>query len=286
MKSAFALLFLVLSLTATGASADSGSGTIERIKKSGVVRLGYLEAAAPFSQSDGGKSPVGYSIELCDRVVRDLRTQLKLPALKQEWVKVTLQDRMQAVREGRIDLECGTTTVTLSRQEGVDFSLMTFVDGGSLLVKIGAGVARMTDFAGKRIAVVTGTTTTDALQRELKRLGIPAKLVPVADEGKGMAMLSAGEVDAYASDRLVLIGLALNAQGAQGFRLIDEDFSIEPYALVLRRDDHDFRLAVNRALARVYRSGEIMKIYDAWLGKMGRPGVLLSALYVLQALPE
>ncbi len=99
-------------------------------------------------------------------------------------------------------------------------------------------------------------------------------------------MLSAGEVDAYASDRLVLLGLALNAQGSQGFRLIDEDFSIEPYALVLRRDDHDFRLAVNRALARVYRSGEIMKIYDTWLGKLGRPGVLLSALYVLQALPE
>ena len=286
MKSAIGLFFLLLSFTATGASADSGSGTIERIKKSGVVRLGYLEAAAPFSQADGGKAPVGYSIDLCVRVAEDLSKQLKLPALKPEWVKVTLQDRLQAVKDGRIDLECGTTTVTLSRQEGVDFSLMTFVDGGSLLVKIGAGLTRFADFAGKRISVVTGTTTADALPRELKRLGIQAKLVPVADERKGMAMLSAGEVDAYASDRLVLLGLALNAQGSQGFRLIDEDFSIEPYALVLRRDDHDFRLAVNRALSRVYRSGEIMKIYDAWLGKLGRPGVLLSALYVLQALPE
>ncbi len=286
MRSAICLLSLLLSLTVTGASADSGPGTLERIGKAGVIRLGYLEAAAPFSRADAGKAPVGYSIDLCSRVVEDLRKQLKRPDLKQEWVKVTLQDRLQAVREGRIDLECGTTTLTLSRQEGVDFSLMTFVDGGSMLVKIGAGLARMADFAGKRISVVTGTTTAESLPRALKHLGVQAEMVPVASERKGMAMLSAGEVDAYASDRLVLLGLALDAQGSQGFRLIDEDFSIEPYALVLRRDDYDFRLAVNRALARIYRSGEIMKIYDAWLGKMGRPGVLLSALYILQALPE
>jgi len=286
MKSILTLLSLLLSLTAFFPSAHAGSGTLERITKGGVIRLGYLEAAAPFSHSEGGKPPAGYSIELCDRVVEDLRKQLKLPGLKREWVKITLQDRLSAVREGRIDLECGTTTVTLSRHEGVDFSLMTFVDGGSMLVKPGAGLSRLSDFAGKRIAVVSGTTTAEALPREMKRLGIGAQILPVADERKGMAMLSAGEVDAYASDRLVLIGLALDGQGGQGFRLIDEDFSIEPYALVLRRDDHDFRLAVNRALARVYRSGEIMKIYDTWLGKLGRPGVLLSALYVLQALPE
>ncbi len=168
------LFFLLLSLIATDASAASGAGTLERIKKSGVVRLGDLEAAAPFSQADGGKPPAGYSIDLCARVAEDLSKQLNLPALKQEWVKVTLQDRLQAVRDGRIDLECGTTTVTLSRQEGVDFSLMTFVDGGSLLVKIGAGLTRIADFAGKRISVVTGTTTADALPRELKRLGIQA----------------------------------------------------------------------------------------------------------------
>ena len=286
MRSATGILIVLLSLVATGASADAGRGTLERISKSGVVRLGYLEGAAPFSHSEGGKPPAGYSIDLCNRVVDDLREQLKLPGLKQEWIKVTLKDRLQAVKDGRIDLECGTTTVTLSRQEGVDFSLMTFVDGGSLLVKLGARLTRIADFAGKRISVVSGTTTAEALPRELKRHGLQANIVQVADERKGMAMLSAGEVDAYASDRLVLLGLALNAQGSQSFRLIDEDFSLEPYALVLRRDDHDFRLAVNRALARVYRSGEIMKIYNTWLGQMGRPGVLLSALYVLQALPE
>jgi ABC-type amino acid transport substrate-binding protein len=125
-----------------------------------------------------------------------------------------------------------------------------------------------------------------ALQKEFKRLGIDAKIEQVKDEIKGMELLSAGKVDAYASDRLVLLGLAINAKGSQTYRLIDEDFSIEPYALALRRDDHDFRLAVNRSLAGLYRSGQIMKIYDRWLGVLGRPGVLLSAVYVLQAVPE
>jgi ABC-type amino acid transport substrate-binding protein len=286
MKSAIGLLSLLLLFAASGASADSGSATLKRIAKSGVIRLGYLENAAPFSRAEGSNPPAGYSIDLCTRVAADLRTQLKLPDLKLEWVKVTLQDRIQAVKDGRVDLECGTTTWTLSRQEGVDFSLMTFVDGGSMLVKPGAGLSRMADFTGKRIAVVTGTTTADALVRELKRLGLTAQIVGVSDKAKGMALLSAGEVDGYAADRLVLIGLALGGEGGQSYRLIDEDFSIEPYALALRRDDHDFRLAVNRALARIFRSGEIMKIYNTWLGQMGRPGVLLSALYVLQAVPE
>ena len=161
---------------------------------------------------------------------------------------------------------------------------MTFIDGGSLLVRLGDGLARLTDFVDKSIAVVPGTTTSDVLPRELKRRGVGARVVPVKDERKGMAMLAAGEVDAYASDRLLLLGLALDGQ--QAYKLIDEDYSIEPYALAMRRDDHDFRLAVNRSLARIYRSREIVKIYDTWLGQLGRPGVVLSSMYLLQGIPE
>jgi len=284
MKFAALLLTLQFFLLALNAEADSGGGTLARVRASGVIRLGYLEAAAPFSQAAGGE-PSGYSIDLCTRVVENLRNELKMPDLRQQWVKVTLQDRLEAVKAGRIDLECGTTTWTLSRQAGVDFSLLTFVDGGSLLVKTSAPT-HMADFAGKRIAVVKGTTTELALSRELKRLNIGAQIVLVEEEGKGMTMLSANDADAYASDRVVLLGLALAAKGSNFYKLIDEDFSFEPYALVLRRDDHDFRLAVNRALAGIYRSGEIRRIYDKWLGALGRPGVLLSALYVLQAIPE
>ncbi len=163
---------------------------------------------------------------------------------------------------------------------------MTFIDGGSLLVRLGDSLVHLSDFADKSIAVVPGTTTSDVLPRELKRRGVAARVVPVKDERKGMAMLAAGEVDAYASDRLLLLGLALDERGQQAYKLIDEDYSIEPYALAMRRDDHDFRLAVNRSLARIYRSREIARIYDNWLGYLGRPGVVLSSMYFLQAIPE
>jgi len=285
MRTVTLKLALLLLLPALHVGAAQAKGTLDSIRESGVIRLGYLEAAAPFSSGKEG-APAGYSIDLCKRVLESLGQQLKKPGLRAEWVKVTLQNRLEAVKDGRIDLECGTTTWTLSRQEGVDFSLMTFVDGGSLLVKAEQKLARLADFEGKRIAVVKGTTTEPALVRDLKRRKLRATVVPVADEAKGMAMLTANEVDAYGSDRLVLMGLALNAQGSNTFRLIDEDFSLEPYALAMRRDDHDFRLAVNRALADIYRSGEIMNIYNTWLGSLGRPGVLLASIYVLQAIPE
>lgn len=283
MRAANALLILLLALTAAGVRAES---TLERIRASGVVRLGFLEAAPPFSYSKSGKSPEGYSIELCNRIVDGISQQLRLPNLRRSWVKVTLQDRLAAVKDGKVDLDCGTTTWTLSRQEGVDFSLMTFIDGGSLLVRLGERLTRLGDFTDKSIAVVPGTTTAEVLPRELKLRGVAARIVSVADERKGMAMLSASEVDAYASDRLLLLGLALDEKGQQAYKLIDEDYSIEPYALAMRRDDHDFRLMVNRSLARLYRSREIVKIYDTWLGYLGRPGVVLSSMYLLQGIPE
>lgn len=285
MKPAVVLSLIVSLWGWNNALADSGGGTLARVKERGTIRLGYLEAAAPFSRI-GDSGPVGYSIDLCKRVAEDLRKQLGKPNLREEWVKVTLQDRLEAVKDGRIDLECGTTTWTLARQESVDFSLMTFVDGGSMVVLSDKGPTRLADFAGRSIAVVSGTTTQGALGSALKRHNIDAKVVAVPDEGKGMALLADGKVDAYASDRLVLMGLALNAKGSKTYRLIDEDFSLEPYALVLRRDDHEFRLAVNRSLAKLYRSGDIVRLYDTWFGALGRPGVLLSAVYILQAVPE
>jgi len=283
LRVANVMLFLLLTIAAAGARAEP---TLARIRASGVIRLGFLESAPPFSYAENGKAPEGYSIDLCNGVVDGIGQQLRLPNLRREWVKVTFQDRLAAVKEGRVDLDCGTTTWTLTRQEGVDFSLMIFIDGGSLLVRLGERLARLNDFMGKSIAVVPGTTTADALPLELKRRGVGARIVTVADERKGMALLAAREVDAYASDRLLLLGLALDEKGQQAYKLIDEDYSIEPYALAMRRDDHDFRLAVNRSLARIYRSGQIVKIYDIWLGYLGRPGVVLSSMYLLQAIPE
>jgi ABC-type amino acid transport substrate-binding protein len=278
------LLAFALLLPAVALSAEP-TGALVKIKSSGTIRMGYLESAPPFSFVEGG-GPAGYSVDICRRVASAIAQQLHLPNLRTEWVRLTEQDRLAAVRSGKVDVECGTTTWTLSRQEQVDFSLMTFIDGGTVLARSDADLVRLQDFAGKRIGVVPGTTTQTALQRALKTHGIAADVVTVPSPQRGIEMLSDKELDGYASDRMVLLGLGMMAPGATKFALLEEDFSVEPYALTLPRGEHDLRLAVNRALAALYRSGEIEPIFERWLGALGRPSMLLTALYYLQGIPE
>jgi glutamate/aspartate transport system substrate-binding protein len=270
-----------------GAATAVDAQTLDKIRKSGVITLGYIDGAAPFSYTDGNNEPQGYSIELCRAVADGVAAQLKRTGLKTRWVKLTVQNRIDAVRKGQVDLECSTTTWTLSRQQLVDFSLVTFVDGGSVLVGAKSEAARLQDLGGKRIAVLRGTTTEKALRAALARRSVEAQVVPVEKRDEGLALLREAQVEALAADRTTLIGVVvMSGQGAGQYRLLDQDFSIEQYALMLPRGDHDFRLAVNRVLAHVYRSGEIEKIYARWLGPLGPPSLLLSATYFIQTLAE
>jgi len=157
--------------------------TLDKIRKSGVITLGYIDGAAPFSYADGNGQPQGYSVELCNAVAEGVAAQLKRQGLKVRWVKLTIQDRIEAVRSGKVDLECSTTTWTLTRQRLVDFSLVTFVDGGSMLVRSDADIARVADFDGKRIAVISGTTTERALRGALTR-----GMVKAAQRGFGKSL--------------------------------------------------------------------------------------------------
>jgi ABC-type amino acid transport substrate-binding protein len=261
----------------------AGAQTLDKVRKSGVITLGYIDGAAPFSFTDGNGEPQGYSVELCRRVAEGVAAELKRTGLKTKWVKLTIQNRIDAVRKRQVDLECSTTTWTLTRQKLVDFSLITFVDGGSLLVKSDAELARLSDLKDKRIAVIGGTTT----ERTLQASPLGAELVKVTTRDEGLALLREGQVVALASDRTALIGVVvMNRGGGGNYKLLDQDFSIEQYALMLPRGDHDWRLAVNRQLARVYRSGQIQDIYARWLGPLGPPSVLLSATYFIQNLAE
>jgi ABC-type amino acid transport substrate-binding protein len=222
-------------------------------------------------------------VELCRRVADGIAAELKRTGLKTKWVKLTIQNRIDAVRKRQVDMECSTTTWTLTRQKLVDYSLITFVDGGSLLVKSDAELARLSDLKDKRIAVIGGTTT----ERTLQASPLGAELVKVTTRDEGLALLREGQVVALASDRTALIGVVvMNRGGGGNYKLLDQDFSIEQYALMLPRGDHDWRLAVNRQLARVYRSGQIQDIYARWLGPLGPPSVLLSATYFIQNLAE
>jgi len=291
MPSAFARLAGALSLAvafaAAAAPAAAADGpTLERIRSTGTIALAYREGAAPFSFRDREGRVRGYSVELCMLVVASIQKSLGLPSLRIDWRPVDAATRLFVVANGEADIECGTTTITLSRMEKVDFSVPIFVDGGSLLVKRGAKVGKLADLKGRRVAVIPATTTEEALTRELAAAGVTATLVPVRDVAEGMAALQGGKVDALAGDRIVLAGLRQRARNPEALAFVADDFSFEPYALVIRRDDPDFRLAVNRALVGVYKSGDIDAVFQRWLAPLGRPGRLLHAMYYLQRLPE
>jgi len=281
------LVLILAASLATVLSAAAAAQTLEKIRKQGAITLGYIDGAAPFSYADGNGEPQGYSVELCRVIADGIAAQLERKQLKTRWVKLTVQNRIDAVRRKQVDLECSTATWTLGRQRLVDFSLVTFLDGGSVLTKMDADVRRLADFSGKRVAVMTGTTTEVALREALTRSLASAEIVSIKTRDEGLELLRQGQVDGLASDRTTLIGLVVKrGSGGNAFRLLDEDFSIEQYALMLPRGDPDFRLAVNRVLARLYRSGEIRRVYDRWLGPLGPPSPLLSATYFIQGLAE
>ena len=277
------LTALVLGGPVLGQDLD---GTLKKIKTSGTFTIGYREAAPPFSFPGPDKRPVGYSIDLCMHVAGAIQKQLGMPDLKLNWVPVTAENRIDMVAQGKVDIECGTTTASLSRQERVDFSLMTFVDGGSLLTAAGANLRGLADLTDKRIAVIPGTTTEKALADFLKREFISVKVVPVKDHLEGLAAIEKGLADAFASDRGTLIGIAVTSKDPTRFALANVVFSYEPYGLMVRRNDAAFRLAVNRALAGLYRSGGFVPIYERWFGGFGKPSEAIQAMYLLNGLPE
>lgn len=279
-------LFLTIALLAGPALAAEPEGTLKKIKRTNTITLGHRESSRPFSfVGDDGK-PAGYSVDLCMSVAASVGKELALPNLQVKWVKVTVENRMQAVTAGTIDLECGSTTASLSRQERVDFSNLTFADGGSLLATDASMIRGVSTLGGKRVAIIPGTTTEKGLADALKKHTVTATMVPVKDHASGVAALDDGTADAYASDRVILIGVGRTSKNPAKLSLIDEYFTYEPYGLMLRRGDSAFRLSVNRTLASVYRSGEIVPIYQKWFGSMTTAGPILGAMYLLNGLPE
>jgi glutamate/aspartate transport system substrate-binding protein len=261
-------------------------GTLEKIKSAKAITMGYREASLPFSYVGDDKKPVGYAIDLCTRVAAGIQQQLGLNDLPIKWMPVTPENRMAMIGNGTIDLECGTTTNTLSRQEQVDFSHMIFVDGSSLLVSTASNINSFSDIAGKRVGVIPGTTTEKVMAEALQKMNVAVEVITVREHSDGITALESGTADAYASDRVILIGLALTSKDPTRLALLDQYLSYEPYGLMLRRGDADFRLAVNRVLSRLYRSGQIYPIYERWFGAVDRASPLLQTMYLLHGLPE
>ena len=277
-------VFLVL-FAAGLAHAQALDGRLKKIAQTKTISLGYRADAMPFSFAEDKKID-GFSIDLCKRVVNSIERQLKLTGLQIKWVPVTSQSRFDAVAKGSADMECGASTITLTRMKQVDFSSIIFVETTGLLVKAAAGVRSLSDLTGKKIAVIAGTTNQRAIEAQLKRRLISATVAPFKSREEALAALEEGRADAFASDKLLLIGAATAAKDPKSLALLPEDLSFEPYGIVLPRGDAAFRLAVNTGLAQLYSSGEITEVFRRWFEAFGTPPAIIQAAYILGAIPE
>jgi ABC-type amino acid transport substrate-binding protein len=287
VKNFFAALIVATGLAATGVSAQTTpTNTLGKIKAAKAINVAYSADSLPFSFAGPNKEPAGYSIDLCKRVIAQIGRAVGEPNLKVNWLAGSVTERLQMVAAGRADLECANTTQTQSRLANVDFSNLIFIDAGGFLVKAGAPINQLTDLGGKRIAVLKGTTTEARLNEVLRNRLVNAVVVPITDAAEGVAMIESGSVDAYAGDKVKLVGLAVQSKDPAKLALLAEELSFEPNAMALPRNDSALRREVNRALTQVYVSGEIESIYAQWLGKLGRPSNLLVAMYLLNSIPE
>ena len=263
------------------------AGTLDKVRDSGKFVIGHREASPPFSSLDANGNPVGYSIDLCKRIAAAVGNELGLDGLEVSYKPVTSENRIAMLLNGEVDIVCGSSTNTLKRQEEVDFTLLTFITGAEMLVGVNSGINGLKDLSGKTVGVVSGTTTEAGLKKALQKRFIDAEIIPVEDHDDGLKMLEANEIEAYASDRVLLIGLARKAKDPSQFMLTNRLYSYEPYAFMVRPNDTAFRLVADRTLASLYRSGAIAEIYETWFGNFKKSASdLLKALYVLQGLPE
>ena len=268
---------------ATPAAADQS--TLDRIKETSTIKLGHRENSPPFSFVGDDKKAMGYSVDLCLRAADDIAKQLNIPDLKVQWVAVSAENRFDAVKNGDIDIECGNTTQTIGRRADFDFSLMTFVDGASMLFLRDGNPKSLEDVKGQRIVVVAGTTTEKAMDLLVADKTLGLQLIKVKDHKEALAALKSKKASAYAADRTVLITTALLGGGGTEYSIGDNQFTYEPYGLMMRRDS-DMRLAVDRSLAQLYRTGEIGPVLKKWFGPLGNPGDALKVMVLLNALPE
>jgi len=276
-----------LALFATGTVAAEPAGeTLKAIKARNAIVIGYLQDAFPMSFLGTDGKPGGYSVDLCLAIAGDVGKAIGVESLPVRFVPLQLDERFDAVASGKVDIECGTSTITLSRLQKVDFTNTVFLDGGSLIVRKDSAITSFPALVDETIAVIPGTTTEKSLREMLAKRYVNAKVVAVKNHAEGMAALEAGTANAYASDRVLLVGLLLKTQNLKNFGMVPDQFSYEPYGFAVRRNDADFRLVANSTLARLSASGKILDVFERWFGAVGKPNPGLVTMYLINATPE
>ncbi|MGA0033992.1 MAG: amino acid ABC transporter substrate-binding protein [Burkholderiales bacterium] len=272
----FAAIAAAALITAPVHAAEM-TGTLKKIKDTGVIKVGHRDASVPFSYLDDKQKPIGYGVDICMKIVDKVKAELKMPKLKVEFVPVTSQTRIPILMGGNIDIECGSTTNSVERQKQVDFAPTYFVTGTKIIVKKSSGIKGYDDLKGKTVVFTQGTTNERAMKayNDHKKLGI--KFLPSKDHAESFLAVQTDRAAAFPMDDILLYGLKAGAKNPDDFVVVGEFLSDDPYAIMMRRDDPAFKKVVTDVVTGIYKSGEINKIYQKWFqSKIPPKGINLN----------
>jgi glutamate/aspartate transport system substrate-binding protein len=263
----FAGVALLAGLLATGAAAQTSEGlspTLSAIKASHVVHLGYRESSPPFSFLDQANRPIGYSLELCEAVVDEIGVEVDDSNLRIEYVKVTSDERIQAVLQSKIDLECGSTTANAERARQVAFSPLMFVAGTKLMVPKAGNVQSVTDLKGKTVVVTKGTTNEQAMHNADRKFSLGLNIITAADHEQSYQTLADGKADAFATDDILLYGLIARHKSQDKFRVTGDYLSYDPYGIMFRKGEPQLSAVVERTFRKLGSNHDLIPLYNKW----------------------
>src|SRR6266850_1059137 len=257
-------LVTVCALTLVGPPASAQEGTLKKIKETGVITLGHRDASIPFSYFDDKQSAIGYAVDLCGKIVDAVKAELKMPNLQVKLNPVTSATRIPLMANGTIDLECGSTTNNLERQKQVSFTITHFVTANRFVSKKAASLKDLNDLKGKTIVSTSGTTNIKQITELHGQKNLGITILPAKDHAEAFLMVETGRAVAFFMDDILLYSLVANSKTPSDWTISADALSIEPYGIMLRKDDPSFKKVVDGAMTSLYKSGEINKIYAKW----------------------
>ena len=265
MKTAVALLAAAaLGFTAAAAAQES---TLKKIKDSGSITIGHRDASIPFSYYDDKQQVVGYAVDLCHRIVDAVKTELKMPKLETKYQLVTSANRIPLMANGTIDLECGSTTNNLERQKQVWFTITHFVTANRWVAKKSANLKKLADLKGKTIVSTAGTTNIKQITEINGQQNLGMNIISANGHPEAFQMVETGRAVAFVMDDILLYSLAAQSRNPKDYEISADALSVEPYGIMLRKDDNEFKKVVDAAMTNIYKSGQINAIYDKWFQK-------------------
>ncbi len=254
----------LLALAAVAAVGVAHADTLKKFKDTGTATMGVRESSGALSYTLGDGRFAGYHVEICQRVLADIQKSLGLPKLDIKYQAVTSQNRIPLVQNGTVDIECGSTTNNAARQRDVSFAVTTFVEEVRIAVKANSGITSIAQLAGRKVATTTGTTSVQLLRRHERAQNVNFEEVLGKDHGDSFLLLESGRADAFVMDGQILAGAIARSKAPADFRIVGEVLSVEPIAIMIRKDDPAFKKAVDDSIIAMMRSGEIGKLWDKW----------------------